>query len=67
MTFNPYSGSLTYYYPEELNSPGTVNCSVAETVRCHQSVNSARLQGRSWYISQDKAYFGIFVKFECAT
>lgn len=52
------SGSLTYHYPESLDSPGTVNCTVLAESRCTQVLDSNLLQGRSWYITQDKAYFG---------
>lgn len=52
------SGGLTYHFPEGPGGLGTVDCSGESTPRCNMSVNSAFLSGRSWYISQTKAYYG---------
>jgi hypothetical protein len=50
------SGSRTYHFPEI--SIGVLNCTGPIESRCNQSIDNNLLQGRSWFISQDKAYFG---------
>ena len=64
--FHPFSGSLTYYFPTEgfipdidPGSPGIIDCDAGEMSRCNQSVDPNALQGRTWYMTQDKAYFGM--------
>ena len=59
------SGALSFHYPRtgitDANPDGnigTANCTTGMVARCNQTVNSAFLSGRSWYITQDKAYFG---------
>lgn len=54
------SGSLSYHFPEAAG-PGTINCTAGPNPRCNATINSAFLADRSWYISQDKAYYGSFL------
>ena len=53
------SGSLSYYFPESAGV-GTINCTAGPNPRCNATLNSAFLADRSWYITQDKAYYGSF-------